>query len=417
MASEAAESSRAREEAAEREARQQHPWVALALIPLVYGADDAGAEAMAPGIADLMLHSEAPPRASYLVLPDRLAPDARRRDNHGLCIVGSAPARLLVRASHQGEGRDDADIAEYLLCDTITRTGTRLPALPPEFPIKPFPRRTMGLVADPRCPGHHMVVRLHPTPSTCFRRHAALLCYSTATGRWALKPLASAPNHEPWDEHGVFAHDGLLWWVDVAYGLLACDPFDNYPRLRFVPLPAGCEMHGLGDRPRPTARLMDQRRLIRPSQGMLRYVEIQGLSYDRAAVDDAWINPTVSMWTLVDPEGPHPWRFECEASFADIWAHDSYVAAGLPQGKVPKLALVDPNNHDVVYFFQDKVLFALHVRAGRVLACQECLVDCQVQNLEFQYSRFVQAWEWELPPKFPGEDPSSSDGTHIDQLF
>jgi hypothetical protein len=176
-------------------------------------------------------------------------------------------------------------------------------------------------------------------------------------------------------------------------------------------------MHGLGDRPRPTARLMDQRRLIRPSQGMLRYVEIQGLSYDRAAVDDAWINPTVSMWTLVDPEGPHPWRFECEASFADIWAHDSYVAAGLPQGKVPKLALVDPNNHDVVYFFQDKVLFALHVRAGRVLACQECLVDCQVQNLEFQYSRFVQAWEWELPPKFPGEDPSSSDGTHIDQLF
>ena len=57
------------------------------------------------------------------------------------------------------------------------------------------------------------------------------------------------------------------------------------------------------------------------------------------------------MWTLVDPEGRHPWRFECEASFADIWAHDSYVTAGLPRGKVPKLALVDHNNHDVVYFF------------------------------------------------------------------
>ena len=60
MASEAPESSRAREEAAEREAReevarQQGPWVALSRIPRVYGADDAGAEAMAPGTADLLL--------------------------------------------------------------------------------------------------------------------------------------------------------------------------------------------------------------------------------------------------------------------------------------------------------------------------------------------------------------------------
>ncbi|RLN24660.1 hypothetical protein C2845_PM07G01150 [Panicum miliaceum] len=233
----------------------------------------------------------------------------------------------------------------------------------------------MGLVADPRFPGHHMVVQLHPTPWTSFRRHATLLCYSTVTGRWALKPLASAPNHEPWGEHGVFAHDGLLWWVDVAYGMLACNPFDDYPHLRFVPLPAGCEMHDLGDRrPRPT-KLMDQSHLIRPSQGMLRFVEIQSLSYDGAAVDDPRPTPP----------------FECEASFADIWAHDSYVAAGLPQGKVAKLALVDPNNHDVVYFFQVRALFALDVRARRVLACEECLVDRQVQSLEFQYSRFVHA--------------------------
>ena len=54
---------------------------------------------------------------------------------------------------------------------------------------------------------------------------------------------------------------------------------------------------------------------------------------------------------------------ECEASsFDDIWAHDN-VAAGLLQGKVPKLALVDPNNHDAVYFVQDTACFALDVRA------------------------------------------------------
>ena len=127
--------------------------------------------------------------------------------------------------------------------------------------------------------------------------------------------------------------------------MLICDSHSN---LRFIPLPPGCEMHGLGDRPRPSS-LMDERRLIRPSHGMLRYVEIQGLSYDRGAGADPAINPTVTMWTLVDPDSPHPyWRFECKASFADIWAHDIYVAAGLLRGKVPKLALVDHNNHDFV---------------------------------------------------------------------
>ena len=114
------------------------------------------------------------------------------------------------------------------------------------------------------------------------------------------------------------------------------------------------------------------------------------------------------MWTLVNPAGPHTWRFECEASFADIWAHDSYVAAGLPRGKVPKLALVDPTNHDVVYFFQDTALFALDVRARRVLACEECLVDRVFQDPLFQYSRFIDAWE---PPTVRGDSPASSDGT------
>ncbi|KAG2583900.1 hypothetical protein PVAP13_6KG250600 [Panicum virgatum] len=302
----------------------------------------------------------------------------------------------------QGRGVADPD---YFLCSVSDRTAVRLPAVPADFPIRLFPRRTVGLIADPRSPDHCMIAQLHPADEAAMRRHDALLCYSTATGQWSVKQLASAPDHEPWGAHGVIAHGGLLWWVDIAYGMLFCDPFDDHPHLRLVPLPTGCEMHGLGNNLRPTI-LMDQRRLIRPSQGMLRYVEIQGLSYDHAGDDDP-INPAVTMWALVDPEGPHPWRFECEASFADIWAHDSYVAAGLPQGKVPKLALVHPNNHDVVYFFQDTALFALDVRARRVLACEECLVDRVFQDPLFQYSRFIDAWE---PPTVRGDSPASSDG-------
>ncbi|PAN35321.1 hypothetical protein PAHAL_6G199300 [Panicum hallii] len=416
MASEAAEPSRAREEAAEREASEavarqpQRSWVALASIPVVvYGANDARAEAIAPGAADLLLELHDPPRASYLVLPERLVPDPRWREpNNFAYIIAAARDRLLFMASQratQGRGVLDPD---YFLCNVSDGTAARLPAVPADFRIMLFPRRTMGLIADPRCPGHYMIAQLHPDDEAAMKRHDALLCYSTATGQWSVKQLASAPDHEPWGAHGVIAHGGLLWWVDIAYGMLFCDPFDDHPRLRLVPLPTGCEMHGLGNNVRPTI-LMDQRRLIRPSQGMLRYVEIQGLSYDHADVDDP-ISPAVTMWTLVDPEGPHPWRFECEASFDDIWAHDSYVAAGLPQGKVPKLALVDPNNHDVVYFFQDTALFALDVRARRVLACEECFVDRVFQDPLFQYSRFIDAWERELPPTVRGDGRASSDG-------
>ena len=313
MASEAAESSRAREEAAEREAsgeaarQPQRSWVALASIPVVvYGANDARAEALAPGVADLLLELHDPPRASYLVLPERLAPDPRRREpNNFAYIIAAAPGRLLFMASQMATQRRSVADPDYFLCDASDGTAARLPAVPANFPIMPFPRRTMGLIADPRRPGHCMIAQLHPADEAAMRRHDALLCYSTATGQWSVKQLASAPDHEPWGAHGAIAHGGLLWWVDIAYGMLFCDPFDDHPRLCLVPLPNGCEMHmhGLGNSDRPTI-LMDQRRLIRSSLGMLRYVEIQGLSYDHANVDGP-INPAVMMWTLVDPEGPH----------------------------------------------------------------------------------------------------------------
>ncbi|CAO2210929.1 unnamed protein product [Urochloa humidicola] len=419
MAFEVGESSRSsarEEEAAEGEAsgaaarQQQRPWVALSSIPVVYGPRDAAAAAFVPGV-DLLLELDGPPRGSYLALPERLVPDPRRWEPgyNFPYVIAAAPARLLFMASQMTSQRRSLHDPDYFLCDVGARTALRLPAVPREFPFGLFPRRTMGLAADPRSPGNHMVVQLHPAQGTALRRHDALLCFSTATGEWSVKTLASAPNHEPWGAHGVFALGGFLWWVDIAYGMLFCDPFEEHPRLRLVALPDGCEMQGLGNCPRNTV-LMDQRRLVRPSEGMLRYVEIQGLSYDRAAVNDPPNNPVVSMWTLVEPEGADPWRPEYETSFADIWAHGTYIAAGLPQGKVPKLALIDPNNHEVIYFFQDALLFAWDARAGRVVSCAECFVDRVYQDLDFQYSRFVDAWESELAPTVHGDDPASSDG-------
>ncbi|CAL5002182.1 unnamed protein product [Urochloa decumbens] len=423
MAFELGESSRSsarQEEAAEGEAssgaaarQQPPPWVALSSIPAVYRPRNPAAAAFVPDV-DLLLELQPPPLGSYLALPERLVPDPRRWEPgyNFPYVIAAAPGRLLFMASQMATQRRSVNDPDYFLCDVAARTALRLPAVPREFPFGLFPRRTMGLAADPRFPGQdqYMLAQLHPAEGSAQRRHDALLCFSTATGQWSVKYLASAPDHDPWGAHGVFALGGFLWWVDVAYGMLFCDPSEENPRLRLVTLPDGCQMQGLGNgRPRDT-RLMDQRRLVRPSQGMLRYVEIQGLSYDPAAVNEPPNNPAVAMWTLVEPEGADPWRHEFETSFTDIWDHPTYINAGLPQGMVPKLALIDPTNHEVVYFFQDALLFAWDARAGEVVRSEECFVDRDYRDPFFQYSRFVDAWYSELAPTLHGDDPASSDG-------
>nr|CAB3480955.1 unnamed protein product [Digitaria exilis] len=362
MASERPESSRARSHRAP--ARRRRP----RRRRRASSRHERAAE-VAPSVADFLLELQEPPRGSYLLVPERLAPDPRMRspfDNFAYIIAAR---------------RGSLDPV-YFLCDVRAGIATRLPAVPREVPIKLFPRRTVGLVADPRFPGHHMVVQLHPAEGADMRRHDALLCFSTATDQWTVKTLASAPDHEPWGAHGVFAHGRFLCWVDIAYGMLTCDPFEDHPDLRFVPLPPGSEMQGLGGGQRPT-RLMDQRRCIRPSQGTLCYIEIQGLSYDRATLYDPPINPSVSVWTLSNPASPNPWNFECDAPFSDIWDHPAYISSGLPQGKVPNLALIDPNNHDVVYFFQDASILAVNVRTRVVVACEEYWVDRFLQDAQF----------------------------------
>nr|CAB3472051.1 unnamed protein product [Digitaria exilis] len=352
-----------REEAEEREVaevtlQQRRSWVALSAIPVVYGAEDVRAEAIAHGTDDLALELQNPPCASYLALPEGLLPDAR------LCgetdslpyIIAAVPGVLLVRTTDLARGRGAINPVDFL-SDVRSGTATRLPAVPAELSTRSLPpRRSLGLVADPRSPGHYVVAPLHRADGKAMGRHGALVCYSTANRQWAVKTLSSAPDHKRWGKHGAFAHGGLLCWVDIAYGMVICDPFEEHPNLRLVPRPPGSEK---GDGPRSTT-LMNQRRCIRRSQGVLRYMEIEGLSY--------------SMWSLVNPAGPTHWKFEHKVPFSKIWEHQSYLNAGMPKDKIPSLALVDPDDHDVVYFFQDAWLFGWNMRAGEITAYEECCI-------------------------------------------
>ncbi|OEL17654.1 hypothetical protein BAE44_0021328 [Dichanthelium oligosanthes] len=415
---EAPESSRAREghaeEAAEPsgEAPQRRRWVVLSSLP--GGAHRLGDQRhrnVLPG-TDLLLDLHDPPRLSSLVLRANLT-----ELHPEIYVADSASARLLLKAS---KGDDTvANPPQHFLCDARARTADRLPTAhffrlggPDSGPLgylDLYPLRSIGLIADPGRHGHFVVAQLHPIPTARFH---TLLYYYTATRRWATKPLAYAPGHDHrrWGAHGVFAHDGLLWWIDIAYGMLVCNPFDDTPRLRLVPLPPGCGLQHLEHIPRRTRALLDQRRCIRPSEGKLRYVEIRGFSYDTSATAaEPPINPAVVMWTLVDPDAQNPWNLEYEAPFDDIWAHDTYVDAGLPQDQVPHVALVDPDDHGVVYLFQGSWIFGLDVRQRRVVASDRCLID-EDPKQRFQSTRFVDAWV--PPPTLPGrgDDPSTHDG-------
>jgi hypothetical protein len=194
--------------------------------------------------------------------------------------------------------------------------------------------------------------------------HATLLCFSSDTGEWAWKPV-----HNPmgaarwiWGRDGVIAHDGKLWWVDLAGGLIFCDPFAEAPVLGMLPFPdAECHLadascaHCAG-------RSLAYRRFVQVSAGKLRYVEWS--SHRRDDNHDGSPKPmTVSMRTLNDPE-TKDWAMEYKVSFQEIWADDSYKAAGLSE-KNPAFALIHPMNPDVAYFFLEEHLFSVDMRNRR----------------------------------------------------
>lgn len=77
------------------------------------------------------------------------------------------------------------------------------------------------------------------------------------------------------------------------------------------------------------------------------------------------------------------WTPEYCVSFAEIWAGESYKAAGLPK-KAPVVALIHPKNPDVVYFFVE-YLFAVNMHT-------------KVVEGEFHMVGASRVLAWELPP-------------------
>jgi hypothetical protein len=194
---------------------------------------------------------------------------------------------------------------------------------------------------------------------------ARLFCFHAGGDRWIQKdliyPLPLGEEDREWVPAGVVAQKTTLWWFDLSWGLLSCDPFVADPVLLFHKLPEDRAQPN-NARPDPDVHI---HRCVTVSRRELRYVEI--IPEDSGGCGDKEA-ATVSMWTRIANPAGCDWEKKYAKSFEDIWNDDTYKETRLPR-KVPVLCAVCPSNPDLVYFSleQEQRLFGVDVPTGKVV--------------------------------------------------
>ncbi|WVZ92325.1 LOW QUALITY PROTEIN: hypothetical protein U9M48_038400, partial [Paspalum notatum var. saurae] len=369
-------------------------WVILGGIPRVVQDDVDATDATAT--TDLSLALAAPPLVSHLTVSRRVFPALPTSQNYPILLAADPSGLLLLHSiidapappARPRTGVDDTDRRErktcfydwrlldprYLVLDATTGSALRLPNPDPLEHI-PHP----ALVGVVSCPGagagagRYMVAEL--VPGTLGSGMADLRCYFSDRGEWVTKAVRYPFQRRRLSPICTLAHHGRLWWADYSWGIVTADPFADKPVLRFVTLP-GCQLgygDGWGD--------LERFRYVGRRQPALR----RHLTYRRRDIRDK-----VSVWTLADPNST-VWTLDHEATFADIWADETYKATGLPN-RPPRVALIHPHNPAVVYFFLRGHLFAVDLPARKVLECDRYHLVAPPLNYPTA-NRFIRAWE------------------------
>jgi hypothetical protein len=364
------------------------PWVILGSIPRVAPLSGGGGGAE-KARGDLSLALAAPPRVSRLAVSERVFPSrptpqsfpfVLAADPSGLlllsAILSTPPRRIVIDrpGRHQSVRWEDTDPRYYVL-DAATGTAFRLPDPAPQETIEH--QALVGLVARPAAAGGggggFMVAELLPIIGS---DRANLRCYSSDVGEWVDKRVRYPLPPRPLAPICTISHQGRLWWADYSWGIITADPFADNPVVRLVPLPPPCVL-----KCREAWGVLDEFRYVGVSAGKLRFVD----TYRRGG------DPTkVTVWTLPDADAKE-WKLEHEATFADIWADDTYKATGLPK-KAPVLAVIHPHNPAIVYFFLEGHLFAVDVPARKVVECDRYNLVAPPPYHPIS-NRFIRAWE------------------------
>uniref|UniRef100_A0A0E0KUG2 DUF1618 domain-containing protein n=1 Tax=Oryza punctata TaxID=4537 RepID=A0A0E0KUG2_ORYPU len=349
----------------------QDRWIILAGIPKV--TKDKKAKRLFPPSTDISVAGNELPRASVLTVPFRISSPPCLHSHPYVAAADSSGLLLLLSTEPDGPM---SSLVTYHLCDA--RTGGAVCLRKHGRPVGFHGINISLMTRDGGC----VVAELQPAGDGTGR--ATLLFYAVGEFRWVEKELAySPPLHRYWVGECVVSHAGMLWWVDLSYGLLACDPFADDPELLHVPLPPP-----VSDQLPERSPNLGAHRCVRVSGGRLRYVQIHG------DVDA----PVVSTWALSDPASAGNWNPEHRVALADVWADESYLDTMLP-GSIPAIALLHPRDPDRVYFFLGSCIFAVDLLRRKVVEFSKFKMPDPPNELFMRTSHSVHAWQY---------DPSSS---------
>ncbi|KAJ1259074.1 hypothetical protein BS78_10G125500 [Paspalum vaginatum] len=236
------------------------------------------------------------------------------------------------------------------------------PVGPPSIPAT-YNIKSVGLTCG-LSDGAYVIAELQVTKRS---DHAKLHCIGSGDDGWVQKDLVSPLSAEErhWFSNGVVDHDKKLWWFDLSWGLLCCDPNADHPDLSFHRLPPGraftqADPFLLGNR------------CIGVSDNSLRFVEMaRDILPDGCHSEDKF----VVIWTLIpDPNADADadgtvrlqWHQTYKMSFTEVWNDTSYQSTRLPM-LVPEIVLVNPRHPNVVYFFLEKSFFGVNMASHQVV--------------------------------------------------
>jgi hypothetical protein len=350
-------------------AATQERWTILAGIPKVV-KDEEAKRIFPPGTSISVAYNELP-SASVLTAPFRITSPPYPYGNYPYIAAADPSGLLLLSAKHPLA--EFSAMITYHICDA--RTGEVISLCNHRGPMDLHADNVGLIMSGQRC----LVAELLPKSDGTGR--ATLLCYTVGEYQWVEMELDYSPPLQQgrfWYGDGVISHAGLLWWVDLSYGLLACDPFADEPELIHTPFPRVLDEL-------PVERMNRSAYCcVKVSGGRLRYVQIHGSP-------DA---PVVSMWTLADPPASAgEWIPECSVCLADIWADESYLETMLPRS-VPALALLHPADPCKVYFFLGSCIFAVDLRRRMIVEFSEFEMPNPPDQM-MTSSLFVHAWQYD----------------------
>ncbi|RLN30627.1 hypothetical protein C2845_PM05G03650 [Panicum miliaceum] len=294
-------------------------WAILAGIPKVVATEEAMGGRRT--VSSISVAFDEPPYASVLTVPSRVSSTA---NNLWYPYVAAADPSGMILLSATQPFTNFSCVVSYHLCDAPTGKVT---AIPRHFQPMGLHGDNVGLLRRGR---EFMVAELRPTGDGSGR--ATLLCFTAGRYDWVEKKLMYFP---PLDRHyfgeGVISHCGMLWWVDLSYGLLACDPFADATELFYVALPS----------------VLDELAADPVSRGMTRCVK----------ADQSYLDTDTTL---------------------------------LPQS-IPAFALLHPTDPDKVYFFISSCIFVVDLRLRKVVEFSDFWMPKPPPHLK-RSSHFVHVW-------------------------